>query len=205
MSDPTKQIVTFADLAGDLDKELQKRDKLNELLNCPPREAWLKKHPLVKVKNSVTKTSEALQYIPITTVRTLMKILFQRVRREIKSVNIQANSIVAQVRVHYLDPITKEWEWQDGVGAATLQLDSGAEAGDISAMKANAVQIAAPAAVSYAYKNACEEIGKIFGSDLQKAGIPFAGIYGSFEPSQGENNNSTSSTPVVVEDIQTKF
>lgn len=204
MSDPNKQIVTFADLAGDLDKTLAQRDKLNELLNCPPREAWIKKHPIVTVKNPITKQSEKLQYIPITTVRTLMKILFQRVRREIKEVKVIGNSVCAIVRVHYLDPITKEWEWQDGTGAAPMQLDSGADASDASAMKANAVQIGAPAAVSYAYKNACEEIGKIFGSDIQKAGIPFVGLYGDNQQ-QDNNNGSTSSTPTVVEDIQTKF
>lgn len=196
------KLITIADLAkDDLDQTLAKRNKMNELLNCPPRESWVKKHPMVKVKNPVTKQQEALQYIPVTTVRTLMKILFQSVRREIKSVTIQANGFVAIVRVHYKDPITGEWEWQDGVGGAPIQLDAGANADDTAAMKKNAAQIGPGAAVSYAYKNACEEIGKIFGSDLQKSGIPFVGLYGNEENQQ----QSSGPTTPIVEDIQTQF
>lgn len=200
MSEPNNKIVTFADLANDLDRTLAQRDKLNELLNCPPREAWLKRHKFIDVRNPDTGQSEKLKYIPITTVRTLMKAIFQRVRREVRSINIQANSAIATVRVHYRDPITGEWEWQDGVGAAPLQTDAGASATDISALKTNAVQIGVPAAVSYAYKNACEEIGKIFGSDLQKSGIPFVGLY-----STPNDTTTTSEATPVTEVITTQF
>ena len=59
--------------------------------------------------------------------------------------------------------------WQDGVGAAPLQTDKGAGAIDFNKIKNDAVMKAAPAAESYAVKDATEKIGKLFGKDLNRA------------------------------------
>ena len=82
-----------------------------------------------------------------------------------------ANSVVVTVRLYYLD-ITSDKEielWQDGVGAAPIQTDSGAGAMEWDKTKNDAVMKAVPAAESYAVKDAAEKIGKIFGKDLNRA------------------------------------
>lgn len=58
--------------------------------------------------------------------------------------------------------------WQDGVGAAPLQINSGKGAIDFNEIKSNAVMLAAPASETYAIKDAAEKIGKIFGKDLNR-------------------------------------
>ena len=64
------------------------------------------------------------------------------------------------------NPVTGEKESQDGVGAAAIQMDKDAKQGDLTAIKANAIQIGAPAAESYALKNAAEKFGDIFGGNI---------------------------------------
>jgi hypothetical protein len=197
--DQDKQLVSFQDLSDDLELAV-KRDKLNELLNRSPREAWLRKHKFIKVKEG--EQTVALKYIPVGTVRLLMRAIFQRTRREIISVGQVCNSIQAIVRVHYRDPITGEWDWQDGVGAVPIQLDSDSKAADLGNIKNNAIQLGSPAAVSYAYKNACEEIGNIFGASIQKDTPKFTGMY-DIKPTE-EKPTTTASTP-QQEEITTDF
>ena len=60
--------------------------------------------------------------------------------------------------------------WQDGIGAAPIQTDKGAGATDWNAVKTDGVQKAAPAAESYAVKDAAEKFGKIFGRDVSRKG-----------------------------------
>jgi hypothetical protein len=59
--------------------------------------------------------------------------------------------------------------WQDGVGAVALQVDSGSGAIQFDKIKSSAVMIAAPAAETYAEKDAAEKIGKLFGKDINRA------------------------------------
>lgn len=134
-----------------------KTNDLNILLNQPPNEKWLREHPMAKVK-----------YIPIEIVEFLLTSIFIAWRVEIKTVQLVANSVVVTVRLFYQNPITGEWDWQDGVGAAPLQTDKGAGATDFNAIKSVAVQIGVPAAESYAVKDAAEKIGKLFGKDLNR-------------------------------------
>jgi hypothetical protein len=68
--------------------------------------------------------------------------------------------------LHVVNPINGLPESQDGVGAATIQLNAGATQGDLSSIKPNAIMLAAPAAESYALKNAAEKFGSIFGGNL---------------------------------------
>lgn len=142
------------------DKELAlKQNELNMLLNQPPKQDWLKEHPMVK----------NLKYIPIQRVEWLLTSIFTKWWVEILNVQLIANSIQVTIRLFYQDPLTNEILHQDGVGAQPLQTDKDAGATDFNRIKSNAVQIGVPAAESYAVKDAAEKIGKIFGKDLNRA------------------------------------
>ena len=71
--------------------------------------------------------------------------------------------------MHVQDPITGEWDYQDGVGAMPIQIAK--EAGSAIAfekMNSSAIQIGSPASESFAIKDACEKFGRIFGKDLNR-------------------------------------
>lgn len=195
MSD--NQVIKYTDLA-ELDEAMKKMDVLNQLLMKPARQEWIKEHPILKKDNG-----DKLQYLPIDKVRLLMRMIFQRTRREVKEIKQVANSIVATVRVHYFNPMLKEWDWQDGVGAVQIQLKKGAAAFDLTQINSGAIQMGAPAAVSYAYKNACEEIGNIFGASIQKDYVEFKGMYAA-AMDLSETNPQPQSSP-VTETITTNF
>ena len=146
---------------NDLDSlDLPKKGKLairNQLLNCNPPKVWIKKHPLYKN-----------DYLPIDKVEYLLTTFFGSWHVEIKAAFQIANSVCVTVRLHYLNPDTGEFDWQDGAGAAPMQLDSGAKASDFSAVKNNAVMLALPIAETNAEKDAADKIGKLFGRDLNR-------------------------------------
>jgi len=133
-------------------------NSLNKLLNYQPKPEWIKINPFAN--NS--------KYIPVGTVEYLLTSIFLKWRLEVKSVQVIANSVQVTVRLHVLDPLTNEWDWQDGIGAAPIQTAKGAAATDFSQVNTAAVQMAAPAAESYAFKDAAEKFGKIFGKDLNR-------------------------------------
>ena len=145
-------------VSGDLDLKGQQND-LNKLLNCEPPKAWLKAHPFAK----------GVKYMPIERVEYMLTKIFIRWSVEVKSVQLMANAVVVTVRLYYQDVLTDKTLFQDGVGAAPLQTDKGAGAVDFNAIKSDAVMKAAPAAESFAVKDAAEKIGKLFGRDLNRA------------------------------------
>ena len=158
---PTKMaestLPKLTDLLTDIELKADQND-LNILLNAPPRDTWIKQHPFAK----------GVKYLPIERVEYLLTRIFIRWHVEIKSVQILANSIVTTVRLYYLDRLSNQMLWQDGVGAAPLQINSGKGAIDFNEIKSNAVMLAAPASETYAIKDAAEKIGKIFGKDLNR-------------------------------------
>lgn len=127
------------------------------LLNQPPQKAWIKKHPLY-----------SNDYLPIDKVEFLLTVFFQSWRVEIKQVFQIANSVCVTIRLYYRNPDTEEMDWQDGGGAAPMQVNSGSNAMDSSAIKSNAVMLALPIAETNAVKDAADKIGKIFGRDLNR-------------------------------------
>lgn len=180
----------LAELHYDVDKAFE-NDEFNKLVNQPPHASWLKEHPLVKVKNENGQWVP-LKYLPIDKVEWMMIRIFQHYKVEIKSVGECFNSVLAIVRVHYLHPVTGEWMFHDGAGGAPAQTNQGATAFDLTAIKSNAVQIGAPAAVSYAIKDACEHIGKLFGRDLNKwDALAFKGAYDEEPPAPKTEDNQT--------------
>lgn len=145
-----------------------KFDKLNQLLNTPPKQEWVLDHPFAK----------GIKYISIQRIEMLLRTVFQKFEVKINSVQILANSVVVCVTLRVQDITTGEWWSQDGIGACAMQLDKGANATDFTMIKSNSVMIGAPAAESYAIKDAAEKFGKIFGSDLnRKDDIGFTAIY----------------------------
>jgi len=151
--------------------DVEKQTQLNLLLNSNPSEKWLKPHPSAKrkvVRNGQT-LYEPILYMPIERHEWLLTNIFLKWRTEVKDTKLIANSVVVTVRVHYQDPLTAEWYWQDGIGGKSLQTDKGAGANDWTKIKDAAVMMAAPAAESYAIKDACEKIGRIFGSNINRA------------------------------------
>ena len=148
--------------------KLDESNQLNVLLNQEPPETWLKQHPIAKRKDANNK-NVPVKYIPIQRIEYLLTKIFVRWRCEVLKVQLIGNSVQTTVRLHYLNPITGEWDWNDGVGAAALQTNKGGGATDFMQLKDSAVQLAAPSSKSYAMKDAAEMLGKIFGKDLNRA------------------------------------
>jgi len=169
---PTK-LPTIAEIyaASEDMPTLQKDSVIQVLLNNQPHNDWLKDHPTAKKEITVgdKKIKVPIKYIPIERIEWLLTNVFVRWRVEIKRSYLLANSVVVEVRLHYYDHVIEEWNWQDGIGAQPLQTDQGSGATDFNKIKSNAVQIAAPAAESYAVKDAAEKIGRLFGKDMNRS------------------------------------
>lgn len=149
-----------------------KENNLNVLLNQPPKDAWIKQHPIVK----------NVKYIPIERVEYLLTSIFIKWNVEVKIVQLIANSVVVTIRLHYMNPITNEMEYQDGIGASPLQTNKDAGATDWTQIKSDAVMKSAPAAESFAVKDAAEKIGNLFGKDLNRADkILYDSLVGKFD------------------------
>lgn len=149
-----------------------KQNDLNILLNQEPKKDWLKDHP----------TAKGVKYIPIGRIEWLLTNIFIKKRVEVIDYKLIGNSVSVHVRLHYRDPITNEWDWEDGLGACPLQTDKGAGAIDFDKLKNDAVMKALPAAESYAVKDAAEKIGKLFGKDLNRADeVMYDSLSGKFD------------------------
>lgn len=143
-----------------------KENNLTVLLNQPPPAKWIMKHPMTKG-----------DYLPIERVEYLLTRIFGKWSVEIKSTVCIANSVVVTVRLHVTNPVTKEPIFNDGIGAMAIQTDKDKGAMDWNYAKSDGVMKAAPAAESYAIKDAAEKFGKLFGKDLnRKEDISFDGL-----------------------------
>ena len=63
--------------------DIIKENNLNVLLNQPPKESWIKQHPIAK----------NVKYIPIERVEYLLTSIFIKWHVEVKSVQLVANSV----------------------------------------------------------------------------------------------------------------
>lgn len=149
------KLPSFTDLVQDTEMSI-KDNNLTVLLNQPPPENWLLEHPMIN----------GYKYLSVQRVEWLMTRIFGKTQTIVKDTKILANSVCVTVSVTVTNPVTGEKETQDGVGACPIQTDKGAGAMDWNAAKADGVMKALPAAESYAFKDACEKWGKIFGKDL---------------------------------------
>ena len=86
-------------------------DKLTELLNSEPPTIWIKKNKYAG--NSL--------YLPIDKIEYLLKTLIKRYKIEILSTSSAFNGVVVCVRIHYVDMITGDWMYHDGIGSEAIQ------------------------------------------------------------------------------------
>lgn len=143
---PKVQIQT---LTKDLGLAIQ-IDSLNTLLNTPPPAQWLKKN-------------KGLDYLPIDRVKNNLVTIFQDYDWEIQSVQVIANSICVTGNLYVINPITGRTRKLAGIGAVPIQLKSGSSPTDFNQIVNDAIQKNAPSAESYAFKNAAQKLGKLFG------------------------------------------
>lgn len=159
------KLPTLDELVSESDLTI-KENKLMVLLNQQPPKPWIKTHPMTKG-----------DYLPIERVEYLLSRIFGKWSIEVKSTVCIANSVVVTVRLYVKNPITGDLEWNDGIGAMAIQTDKDKGAMDWNFAKADGVMKAAPAAESYAIKDAAEKFGKLFGKDLnRKEEISFDGL-----------------------------
>jgi hypothetical protein len=154
---PKRPLPAIDDLYADVE-QAAKLNELNRLLNCNPKPEWIKTNPFAQ--NS--------KYIPIGIIEYLLVAIFIEYNVEVKETKLIANSVTVTVRVYVTNPVTGREMWQDGIGAAPLKTAKGAKATDFENILDSSVQTGAPAAESYAIKDACEKWGRIFGKDLNR-------------------------------------
>ena len=140
---------------------VQKDDVFVTLMNQPPQQKWVKEHPFIK----------GYKYLPIERVEYLLKTILKRYRIEITGQGQSFNGVWVTVRVHYLHPITNEWDFHDGIGASQLQTAKGTSPADLGNINNGALSMAFPNAKTIAIKDACDHFGKLFGADLNRKDV----------------------------------
>lgn len=180
------------------DKELAvKLDQFKAIVNTAPPDKWVK-------KNAYANNSK---YVPIGRTELLLDIIFQQWKVEGLREGTMFNSVYAVIRLHYVHPVTGEWMFHDGYGAKALQVNASTSEhpvmpSDMREIKSEAVMMALPMAVSYAIKDACDHIGKLFGRDLnRKDQEEFEGKYSKPEPPK---DKSLERILKVIESCKTK-
>jgi hypothetical protein len=127
-------------------------------MNQAPEPKWIQEN----------KFAGNSKYIPIGILETLLQRIFKEFRVEVMREGTMFNSVYVAIRLHYLNPVSGEWSYHDGVGSAQIQTKSGASPADLASINNNAVMMALPMAKSYAIKDACDHFGKLFGRDLNR-------------------------------------
>lgn len=160
----SKELVkkTFSDLIeSDKVIEMANLDEFNSLINQPPPAKWVKTNPYAN--NS--------KYLPIDKVEFLLRKIFKDVDIEVLRESVMFNAVTVTVRIHYTHPVTGNRGFKDGVGAKQIQTKKGTSPADMANINNNAVEMALPNAKSQAIKDACDTLGRIFGSDLNRKDI----------------------------------
>lgn len=138
--------------------EALKADQLAVILNQAPPASWVKEHPFIR----------GYKYLPIDKIEYLLKRIFKRYRIEVLREGTSFNGVYVVVRVHYMNPLTGEWDFHDGVGAAQLQTAKGTSPADLANINNGALSMAFPIAKTIAIKDCCDHFGTTFGADLNR-------------------------------------
>ncbi len=179
----------------------QKDDVLQVLLNQPPDARWVKEHPFIR----------GYKYLPIERVEYLLKTIFKRYRIEITGQGTAFNGVWVTVRVHYVHPVTGEWEYHDGIGASQIQTKKGASPADLANINNNAIGMAFPIAKTEAVKNACKSFGKLFGSDISRNEEIIYSVdltlidFDENHPNWDKAVSAIKSGNYTIEDLKTKY
>lgn len=188
------------DLYSDL-QVAQKNDAFVALMNQPPKMEWIKTHPFIK----------GYKYLPIERIEFLLKTIFKRYRIEITGQGQSFNGVWVTVRVHYLHPITGEWDFHDGIGASQLQTAKGTSPADLGNINNGALSMAFPMAKTIAIKDACDHFGNLFGADLNRKDIINYDIDLTLIPLTPEHpvwdkvKEAVKSGKYTIEQIKTKY
>jgi len=137
--------------------------KLLMFLNKKPEPKYIKEHPIIKMQ--VNGKYVPYKYLTITYMRTILDAIYPNYSYEIKESKLIANSIQTTVRLYLTDWNGNQF-FRDGIGAQKIQVDKDSSPVDMSKMKSDAIQMAAPSSATYAFKNACESLGNLFGRGL---------------------------------------
>jgi hypothetical protein len=164
----TRNLPSLQELVSDLDV-YEKHDQFNFLVNQLPPPSWVTKHNYIKVENEKGQ-KVPYEYLPIDKVEYLLRKIFKAYRIEILREGTAFNGVYVVVRVHYIDIVTSQWEYHDGVGAIQLQVKSGSSPADLANINNGALSMAFPHAKTLAVKDACDMFGKLFGADLNRRG-----------------------------------
>ena len=161
------KLPTITELFSD-DLELAGRsESLNAILNTPPPEKWIKIHPFIKMKDE-NDNEIPYKYLPIDKVESLLRKIFKKYKVEITGQGPAFNGVWVTVRVHYFDPSVSEWMFQDGIGSIELQVKKGTAPSDLANINRGALSMAFPLSKTLAIKDACDLIGNVFGSNLNR-------------------------------------
>ena len=164
------ELPSLRDLVKDIDNYYE-QDKLNFLLNQEVPKSWIKYHPYIK-KTITNEQGKKVQvpypYLPIDKVNHLLRKIFKRHRIEILRENTAFNGVVVTIRLHYWNIVFNEWDFHDGIGAINLQTKAGSSPADLQNINNGALSMAFPLAKTLAIKDAADELGKIFGADLNR-------------------------------------
>jgi hypothetical protein len=142
-------------------ERLVKQDKIMVALNQEPPQEWVLEHPFIK----------DFKYLPIERVEWLLKTFFKtQLKHEVIGFTTTLNAVSVHVRVHYKGFGSDEWMFHDGLGAKEIQTAKGTGSLklDLSNINRGAVEMALPLAKTIAIKDACDNFGKLFGSDLNR-------------------------------------
>ncbi len=140
---------------------IRKSDVYVTLLNQQPKSEWVKDHPFIR----------GYKYLPIERIEYLLKTIFKRYRIEITGQGTSFNGVWVTVRIHYVHPVTGEWDFHDGIGASQLQTAKGTSPADLGNINNGALSMAFPMAKTIAIKDAADHFGKLFGADLNRKDI----------------------------------
>ena len=148
---PTFAQISKLEMVGDI-------DKVTELLNQDPPKEWIK----------TNKYAGSSKYLSIDKIEYLLKTIIRGYKIEVTGQGTAFNGVWVTVRVHYVDMITGNWEFHDGIGSEAIQTKAGTSASDLINITQGAISIAFPKAKTAAIKDACHHFGRLFGSDLNR-------------------------------------
>lgn len=193
-------LISIKELYEDVEA-IKKQDALNVLLNQSPKQEWVKMHPFIK----------GYKYLPIERIEYLLRSIFRNYRIEVTGQGTAFNGVWVTVRLHYMHPITGEWSYHDGIGAAQLQTAKGTSPADLVNINNGALAMAFPSARTEAIKNAAKSFGKMFGSDLNRADDIAYGIdlqlydFNHQHPSWEKAVEAVRAGKYTIEQIESKY
>lgn len=148
---------TLAELTADIE-QAYRDDAFKAILMSEPPEQWIK----------INKFANGSRYLPIDKVELLLDRIYKKWRVEVKAQGHSFNGVWVSIRLHVFNPVSNEWDWNDGTGAEEIQVKAGSSPADLANINKGALSMAYPKAESEAIKDASHKFGRIFGRDLNR-------------------------------------